>query len=50
MAHRRHVVEETAAQRIAAEDRARVLRIDRAVGNGQRARIADNTARRWRGR
>jgi hypothetical protein len=45
---RRQVTEETAEQRVSAEVRARVLRTDRAVGNGQRARIADNTAPRWR--
>jgi hypothetical protein len=48
MARRRHVVEENANERIAAEEWARVLRIDRAVGSGRVDRIERNTRRRPR--
>ena len=43
---RRQVVEETAEARITAEVQAAHSRINETVGNGQRARIADNTAPR----
>lgn len=45
---RRHVVEQNQAERIAAELAASEYRINEAVGAGQRARIADNTAPRNR--
>ena len=45
---RRQVVEETAEARIGAEVRAAQTRINETVGNGQAARIADNTAPRRR--
>ena len=48
MARRRHIVEESAAERIAAEEWARVLRIDRHVGSGRVDRIERNTGRRPR--
>ncbi|WP_157436531.1 hypothetical protein [Actinospica robiniae] len=44
---RRLVVEATADERITAEQVAQRTRINENVGDGQRARIADNTARRW---
>lgn len=44
---RRLVVEATADERITAEQTARRIRINENVGDGQLARIADNTARRW---
>ena len=47
MARRRLVVEATADERITAEQTAQRTRIDENAGNGQLARIADNTARRW---
>lgn len=45
---RRHVVEENQAARIAAELAVSEARIREAVGAGQQARVADNTAPRWR--
>ena len=44
----RQVVEETAPERITAEQRAAQSRINESVGPGQGARIADNTAPRRR--
>jgi hypothetical protein len=43
---RTRIVEETAPQRVTAEQRAAQSRINEAVGPGQAARIADNTAPR----
>jgi hypothetical protein len=45
-ARRRHVVEENIADRISAEEWARVQRIDRNVGSGRVNRIERNTGRR----
>ena len=44
----RRVVEETAQERITAEQQAAQSRINEHVGPGQQARIADNTASRRR--
>ena len=48
MARRRQVTEDTPAARIAAELATSEHRINEVVGNGQRARIADNTSPRRR--